>query len=416
MVAEQNRVDSGRGEEAAISQQAPDPAATGVSDLTRSPSLYQAVFIRMAEGVLCQDSKGAFTAVNPAAERIVGRSARELLGMSHDSPQWEAIHRDGTAFTGPEHPCMMSLRTGAAYSNVVMGVAKPDGTRIWVSVNSQPLMPGGSSPYAVITTFHDITAQIRAEDEIRRLNVRLEKRVAERTQQLEAAVKDLESFSYSVSHDLRAPLRAIDNFSRILQREYGSALDAEGQRLIGVVRKNAARMGTLIDGMLAFARAGHRDLILANIDLEALAREVLDELAPTFAGRKVDVELISLPRVHADTTVMRQVFFNLLANAIKFTRCREAARIEIRGQVTGHEVICSVKDNGAGFEPEYGHKLFGIFQRLHDSDEFEGTGIGLGIVKRIIEKHGGRVWAEGEPDVGATFHFALPRQQSQVAS
>jgi light-regulated signal transduction histidine kinase (bacteriophytochrome) len=246
------------------------------------------------------------------------------------------------------------------------------------------------------------------ENDVRKHNVQLEKRVAELTQQLAAAVKDLESFSYSVSHDLRAPLRAIDNFSSILHREYADQLDAEGRRLIAVVRKNAGRMGTLIKDILAFAHAGDRELILADIDLEALSREVLQELTPSFAGRRVSVQMHDLPHIRADTAAIRKVLLNLLANAIKFTRPRELAQIEIRATVTGNESICSVADNGVGFEPEYGHRLFGIFQRLHDAQEFEGSGVGLGIVKRIIDKHGGRLWAEGSPGVGATFYFSLP--------
>jgi len=258
------------------------------------------------------------------------------------------------------------------------------------------------------------------ESDLRRLNEQLEKRVAELTRQLGAAVKDLETFSYSVSHDLRAPLRAIDNFSSILHKEYGDKLDAEGRRLIAVVRKNASRMGMLIKDILAFAHAGDRELILADIDLEALARDVLDELSPSFAGRRVDVQMYgdapaggaaaggALPHIRADTAGIRKVLFNLLANAIKFTRPRELAQIEIRVTVSANETICSVRDNGVGFEPEYGHRLFSIFQRLHDAEEFEGTGVGLGIVKRIIDKHGGRVWAEGSPGAGATFYFSLP--------
>ena len=245
-------------------------------------------------------------------------------------------------------------------------------------------------------------------EELRHRNLQLQKQVAELTQRLEAAAKDLENLSYCVSHDLRAPLRAIDNFSSILHEEYGDKLDAEGRRLIAVVRKNAGRMGTLIKDILAFAHAGDRELIPADIDLQALARDVLEELAPSFAGRQVNVQIHPLPHVTADTALLRKVLLNLLGNAIKFTRPRAQALIEIDARLSGHEVVCSVKDNGVGFEPEYGHKLFGIFQRLHDSEEFEGTGIGLGIVKRSIDKHGGRVWAEGSPGAGATFYFTLP--------
>jgi PAS domain S-box-containing protein len=180
----------------------------------------------MAEGVVCQSATGEIVAVNPAAERILGRPARQLLGMTSDSADWQAIHEDGTPFPGYEHPSIVALRTGEPSSNVVLGVRRGDGTRIWISVNSQPLFSAGAlRPYGVVSTLHDITGRIRAEQEIRRLNVKLEKRVAERTHQLETAVKDLESFSYSVSHDLRAPLRAIDNFSSILQEEYAQKLD-----------------------------------------------------------------------------------------------------------------------------------------------------------------------------------------------
>jgi len=206
------------------------------------------------------------------------------------------------------------------------------------------------------------------DSDLRRLNLQLQKRVAELTQQLEAAAKDLESFSYSVSHDLRAPLRAIDNFSSILHKEYGDKLDAEGRRLIAVVRKNAARMGMLIQDILAFAHAGDRELILADIDLEALARDVLEELRPSFAGRQVSVQMHELPHIRGDTAGIRKVLLNLLGNAIKFTRPRELAQIEIRAGVAGNDSICAVHDNGVGFEPEYGHRLFGIFQRLHDAE------------------------------------------------
>jgi PAS domain S-box-containing protein len=364
----------------------------------------------MAEGAMCQSADGAIIDLNPAAERILGRAAAQLLGKTAESPDWQAIREDGTPFPAQDHPSMATLRTGESYSNVVMGIVRGDGTRIWISVNSQPLF-ASREPLrcGVITTFHDITAQIRAEGEIRRLNVKLERRVTERTQQLEVAVKDLESFSYSVSHDLRAPLRAIDNFSSILQEEHAGRLDEEGHRLIGIVRKNAARMGTLIDDMLDFARAGRRELILADIDLEALVRETLDDLAPAVVGREVNVSVGPLPRVRADVTALRQVLTNLLANAFKFTRPRPLAQIEIRCDISGNEIVCSVRDNGVGFEPQYAPKLFGIFQRLHDAEDFEGTGIGLGIVKRIIDKHGGRVWAEGALEHGATFYFTLPR-------
>jgi PAS domain S-box-containing protein len=393
-----------------VTEQAAAPPPIDSPELIQGAALYRSVFDTMAEGVVCQSAAGDIIAVNPAAERILGRSAAELLGKSSDAPDWQSIHQDGTPFPGDEHPSMVTLRTGKSYSNVVMGILRGDGVRAWISVNSQPLcVPGDVRPYAVITTFHDITSQVRAENEIRSLNAKLERSVVERTHRLEVAEGDLESFSYSVSHDLRAPLRAIDSFSRILEEEHAERLDDEGHRLIRIIRRNAGRMGQLIDDILAFARAGHRELVLADVDLAAMVRDVAQELLPATEGRQVNLTTASLPHVRADNAALRQVLLNLLSNAIKFTRRRSVASIEVRGIDSEREFTCVIRDNGVGFEPQYAHKLFGIFQRLHDAEEFEGTGMGLGIVKRLIDKHGGRVWAEGSPGAGAAFYFSLPR-------
>jgi signal transduction histidine kinase len=233
------------------------------------------------------------------------------------------------------------------------------------------------------------------------------KRYADR---LETANNELESFSYSISHDLRSPLRAIDGFSRILLKEYGDKVDSEGKRLLDIVRTNAQRMGQLIDDLLAFSRVGRAEMRLSEINMEELANKVCEELKAGTTGNTPQCNVGSLPRVFGDQAMMRQVFSNLLANAIKFTRTREEARIEVGGREDGEENVYYVKDNGVGFDAQYGHKLFGVFQRLHDMDEFEGTGIGLSIVKRIVEKHDGRVWAEGKVNEGAIFYFALPRR------
>ena len=372
------------------------------------PAFYASIFETMGEGVVCQSASGEILAINPAAERILGRSAREIPGVALDA-RWQAIHEDGTPFPAAVYPSTLALRTGHPTPSVVIGLLRPDNMRIWISVAAQPIFhPGAPQPHAVVCTFHDVTARLRAGQEVRRLNVTLERRVEERTRQLAAALADLESFSYSVSHDLRAPLRAIDNFSSILQEEYATGLDAEGQRLIGVVRKNARTMGQLIDDILAFARAGHRELVLADIDIGDITRDVLQDLASSYAGRRVEVAIETAVRVRADASAIRQVMTNLLANAIKFTRPKAVAHVEVRARPSANEVVCSVKDDGVGFDPAYADKLFGVFQRLHDAEEFEGTGIGLGIVKRIVDKHGGRVWAEGAPDRGAAFFFALP--------
>jgi|GEM_PF-1344798 signal transduction histidine kinase len=251
--------------------------------------------------------------------------------------------------------------------------------------------------------------QIRqAHDEIRRLNEDLEARVRRRTAQLEAAHADMESFSYSVSHDLRAPLRAIDGFAAIVVEDYGPRLDDEGRRLLQVVSDSAKKMERLIDDILAFSRAGRHEVTILPIDMTALVREVWQELEPQRRDRQVELRLGDLPGAPGDIAALRQVWQNLLANALKFTRSRAPAVIEVGGEIVGAEVLFHVRDNGAGFDPTYVAKIFAPFQRLHDASQFEGTGIGLAIVKRFVTLHGGRVWAEGKPDAGACFGFALP--------
>jgi light-regulated signal transduction histidine kinase (bacteriophytochrome) len=258
----------------------------------------------------------------------------------------------------------------------------------------------------------DISQRKAIQDELDDYREQLEKRVEERTVQLQAAYTDLESFSYSVSHDLRAPLRAIDGFSAILLEDYAPRLDDEGKRLFRVVGDNARKMGQLIDDILAFSRAGRIELLVTNLDMNALAQEVWQELEPQRAGRSVEFRLAALPTAYGDPAAIRQVLQNFLANALKFTRGRESALIELGGRQDSGESIFYVRDNGAGFDMDYVNRLFGLFQRLHGMDEFEGTGVGLAIVKRFVAKHGGRVWAEGRLGEGATFWFTLPPAKS----
>lgn len=251
----------------------------------------------------------------------------------------------------------------------------------------------------------------RAEDALRELNVELERRVADRTTQLEAANNELEGFSYSVSHDLRAPLRAVAGFSQMLLEDHAGQLDKEAKRKLGVIRSEAQRMGMLIDDLLAFSHLGRKAMQVNELDMTELTRTTFEGLNGQHQGPKVEFHLGSLPRGKGDRTLLGQVWANLLANALKFSSKKEKPLIEVNAISDEKEHVYFVRDNGAGFDPRYQSKLFGVFQRLHDSTEFPGTGVGLALVQRIVVRHGGRVWADGKPNEGATFYFTLPKEQ-----
>ena len=326
-----------------------------------------------------------------------GRGRPHLVGLCHydlypDLPEsWKEAHRKGMA--------------GDFLKNDEDLWVQADGTKRWIRWAVHPWRDSRDEIGGIIMSAEDITERKRGEAEIKALNTQLEARVAQRTAELEAANKELEAFSYSVSHDLRAPLRAINGFAGIVLEDFGPQLPEEGKQYLERVRKGGQRMGELIDDLLAFARLSRQQLNRQQVDVTQLVEEVLAEV--TTSGREIETRLGELPVCHGDRVLLKQVWVNLLSNAVKYSRERTPAIVEIGWEQTPGAGAYFVRDNGVGFDMQYANKLFGVFQRLHRAEDFEGTGVGLAIVQRVIHRHGGRVWAAAEPGRGATFYFTL---------
>ena len=273
-----------------------------------------------------------------------------------------------------------------------------------------------SSKLATLSLLEEVRLEMeqrkKVEKEVKKLNAELEKRVIERTSQLEDANKELQAFAYSVSHDLRAPLRAISRFSEFIVEDYGPKLNEEGRRLLGLIRSNTQKMDQLITDILSLSRVTRGEHKVSKVDMTKMALSMLNEVVSPETQEKINLIIEALPEAFADSTFIKLVWINLISNAIKFSSGEKKPEIKIGGYTENEFNIYYVKDNGVGFNPQYTHKLFGVFQRLHQADEFEGTGVGLAIVQRIIHRHSGKVWAEGKEGKGATFYFSLPVKKS----
>ncbi len=348
------------------------------------------------------DADGLFTRVNDTELSWLGYSRDEMVGRMHFP---DILTPDGLPTFAVNFPEFK--RRGFVYG-LEFVLKRKDGTTIPALLNSVAIKDSGGRFLYSLSTMVDIAAITRAHDEIRRLNVTLEDRVVQRTTELTASIGELESFAYSVAHDLRAPLRALDGFSRMLLDDYGDGLDATAREYLGRIREADQNMAALIDGLLELSRLTRSELRRQTVDLSELACEIVAELREAAPDRRVEVAVGVGLQAHADRDLTRVLLANLIGNAWKFTSKHECAKIEVGAVVNEGERVFFVRDDGAGFDMRYVDKLFGAFERLHAADEFEGTGIGLATVQRIVHRHGGRAWAEGALDKGATFWFTLP--------
>jgi PAS domain S-box-containing protein len=367
--------------------------------LSQANALLQALMDYMPDQIYFKDTQCRFIRNSRAQATLLGLSDPvEVIGKT----DFDFFPHAAKAYAEEQEV----MKTGKSLIDFEEWVVWPDGKETWVSTTKVPLLNSDRETIGIFGISRDITERKRSELAIQQLNHDLEKQA----EKLQVANKELEAFSYSVSHDLRAPLRAIDGYTRILVEDYESKFDAEGKRICGIISAEARRMGQLIDDLLAFSRLGRKEMYSSNVDMKALVISVLNELIKDDDRERIDFKIARLPSVSADASLMRQVWVNLLSNALKFTSKKERATIEVGSKSSKEEIVYFVRDSGAGFDMEYANKLFGVFQRLHSESEFEGTGVGLAIVQRIIHRHDGRIWAEGQVDQGATFYFALPRK------
>jgi PAS domain S-box-containing protein len=376
-------------------------AAIAKDALRKSEERFRSLVETTSDWVWEVDANGRYTYASPKIRELLGYEPEEVNGQT----PFDLMHPDEAKRLEPIFQEQMRIKK--PIERVENLARRKDGRLVVLETSGVPYFDDQEMLLGYRGIDRDVTERKRAEEELFKLNAELEQRVQERTAQLESANRELEAFSYSVSHDLRAPLRAIVSFSKILDDDFSAGLDPMARGFLQKIIASGRKMDLLIDELLELSRLGRKPLNKRTVDLHAVVQSVIESLAHEIAHRQIEWIITELPPVQADPVLIHQVYANLIGNALKYSSKLVQTRIEIGYRSEGLESVYFVRDNGAGFDMQYVDKLFGVFQRLHREDEFEGTGIGLATVQRIIHRHGGRIWAEAEVDKGATFFFTL---------
>jgi len=365
--------------------------------LATSEAHFRAVFERSNAGIAMWAVDGTYLAAKTAYCEFVGYPAEDLIGKVTAGELRLPGDNEGFDLTG------RMVRGEVAFTSRDRRYRRRDGSDVWGRTTVAAVKGNDGAPEHFVSVVIDITEARQARDRNERINVELEERVAERTVELRSALKELDAFAYSVSHDLRAPVGAVSGLAHLLRTGEAARLSDDGKRLLGMIEGNTERMIGLIDGLLRLSQLGRGAIHRVPLSMEELARDVLRDVA---GGTRAEIRIGRLPGCDGDPAILRQVWANLIGNALKYSRTRDAAWVEIGWDAPRKAYF--VRDNGVGFDMQYASKLFGAFERLHGESEFEGSGIGLAIVQRILERHGGKIWADAGPDRGATFWFSVP--------